>query len=543
MGPMPVYRISDKLQLIMSNAVLQILRICTTFIMLRKIGPAENGEYYLIVYAAGFLISLGNFAIPQTLVQLRNLPERVIFDTALVLETGIFTIYALFTIGCSIVLAHTHASSQMWELGIIIGVTNIFTGLYDVQSASLNRHMQFRAESWQNVIFALSTSITGITFAYLGWGVFAIAFQLLVGQLMANVAINIRVPLKWPRYASWTVAKQYLKAGSPISASLYVSTIEGSIVGLVINSFAGETGVGLWGKTVQIQQLFAENIMKAFTRVAYPVLCGAVGDIERLKMLFLRMSRILTLAGLVFTVIVAINSDDMVRIFMASKWLAASPLLAVTAWAIPAGALFTVGYMMCLALKRANTIFRASAWNLVLFIPIVFIARPTGLLGLAFCWAISRYFIAFSVLRDPARQIGVNLRNVFRQMLPLLAAAALSSILMILARRYVFEHSQELVRLTCVCCIGTAVFALVAWLVDRETIVDVYRLAHSPRDGGTASTSPAASTEELMPVAAVPAVDSASAVLVSSGSQGETPITGFHDKPENPKGPPGSKMP
>jgi O-antigen/teichoic acid export membrane protein len=236
------------------------------------------------------------------------------------------------------------------------------------------------------------------------------------------------------------------------------------------------------------------------------------------------MNRILVMVGLLFTVIVAVNSKELVSIFMASKWLNAAPLLAVTAWAIPAGALFGVGYMMCLAMGMGKTIFRASAWNLVLFIPIIFIARPTGLVGLAVCWTVSRYFIALSVLRDPSAKIGTNLLAVFRQLLGLGIAAVLSGGAMLLAREEILIHGHGLIRLVIVCAIGTAVFSLAAFLTDRDTVLYALRMTRGSPDPATPPGATSVATNESLLVAPIPAVDSASSVLSSSGSQGEVPL-------------------
>ena len=72
------------------------------------------------------------------------------------------------------------------------------------------------------VLLAVSTAVTGIIFSILRYGAYALAFQLFAGQLVANVAINIQVPLKWPRRASWRVAKKFFKLGAPASIAAYL---------------------------------------------------------------------------------------------------------------------------------------------------------------------------------------------------------------------------------------------------------------------------------------------------------------------------------
>src|SRR5208337_3734212 len=99
-------------------------------------------------------------------------------------------------------------------------------------------------------------------------------------------------------------AKRYMKLGVPLSAASYVWSVEGSIIGAIITSFGGEWAVGLWSKAVQVQQLFAQNIMESFKRVAYPLLCRSVANPQNLKRHFGRLTVTLMLVSLWMTAVV-----------------------------------------------------------------------------------------------------------------------------------------------------------------------------------------------------------------------------------------------
>jgi PST family polysaccharide transporter len=471
---------SDKMLLVSSSMLAQVMRVLATIVMARFIGPKENGAYYLIFIYTGFIMSLGDFAVPQSLVQIQGFSDRVLLDTAILLEGAIFALYGVVTVVAGLFITHHYADPRLWKVAIIIAVTNMLTATYTVQLASLNRNLKFGAESRQNVVLSVSTALAGIGFAVAGWGVYAIALQLLIGQLAANVVLQFKVPLKWPSHGSWTVAKRFMKLGIPLSAASYVWSVEGSIVGAIISSFGGEWAVGLWSKAYQVQQLFAQNVMVAFQRVAYPLLCRSISNPLNLKRHFGRLTVTLMLVSLWMTAVVGANSRAIVAM-LGPDWGAAASLLRITAWAIPAGALLTIGYMLCLALGIGASVFKSAALNLVIFIPILLVARRWELVGLAACWSVTRYFLAGAILRSGTKRIAVGLASVWRELARLAFCAAVSCAVMFAVVRMLPPHLHSFFNLIISCAVGTLVYGALVLLIEREALAYAIRIARGDR--------------------------------------------------------------
>ena len=58
-------------------------------------------------------MSLGDFCIPQSLVQIRDWSDEVLRDTAIVLEAALYGFYGLFTICAGIWLTHTNGDPRL----------------------------------------------------------------------------------------------------------------------------------------------------------------------------------------------------------------------------------------------------------------------------------------------------------------------------------------------------------------------------------------------------------------------------------------------
>jgi O-antigen/teichoic acid export membrane protein len=490
-----VIRFSDKLQLIGSAYFQQAIRILTLFVMARLIGPNDTGIYMLVIYVGGLVMALSDFAIPQSVVQILDFSEDVVVDTALVLSGVLLTIYGVAAIGAGIYLTWKEPGHDphYWRIGVLVAITNFLGGLYTVQLARINRRLHFKIESRQNIIFALSVAITGIVFALLHFGSYALALQLLAGQLAANIAINLHVPLSWPKQASWTVAKRFLKLGTPISVANYVWGVEASIIGMIIQPMplpdGGAWGVGLWSKTIQVQQLFGQNLLTSFQRVAYPLVCLSVSDLARMRILFARVTLTLMMVSLLFTGVVVVNSEAIVRVCLGRQWMAAAPLLRAAAWAIPAGALNMVAAILCMAMGISKSFARAAILNLFLFIPAALLVRHFGggILDLVICWSASRYFMALTMLQPATRQLGAGLRSIWRPMSGLIGSAIVASAAM-LAIRALLQHYPFVIQLVVSASVGSIVYTAAVWLLEKDTIQFAIKMARGGGQANTAST-------------------------------------------------------
>jgi hypothetical protein len=233
---------------------------------------------------------------------------------------------------------------------------------------------------------------------------------------------------------------------------------------------------------LQLQQLFAQTIMGAFQRVAYPLLCRSVANPQNLKRQFGRLAVTLMLVSLLLTALVGANSRAIVSL-LGPDWVAAAGLLRITAWAIPAGALLTIGSMLCLALGISGSIFKSAAMNLIVFIPLLLIARRWELAGLAICWSATRYLLAGAVLTAGTRRIAVGLASVWRELARLLAcAAAAFAVMYEIAKRmppvpHLSVHLQLVANLIISCAVGTAVYGTLVLLIEREALAYAIRIA------------------------------------------------------------------
>ncbi len=185
-------------------------------------------------------------------MQYRDLPTETIESSGLIISVALGVVYTLIWLGSGLFCAWFRHDPRLFWVGLMGGASNLLSSIYTFQMACLNRDLKFKAESFQNIIFAVALTITGLSMALIAQrhrevGVFALALQPLVAQIMGNAVIYHRHPFHWPRAFSVPMAKKMLNYGWKVTLAQYVSNLQQSLVNTFVMIIGGPWGAGIFG--------------------------------------------------------------------------------------------------------------------------------------------------------------------------------------------------------------------------------------------------------------------------------------------------------
>lgn len=430
---------SDKLALIGSTVLAQGLRIGTTLVMARVVSPDDYGLYSLVLLAPAIFTSIGDLGIPTALISLSDRDEDEVIDTCVVIAALLSTMhFVAFTVGSVFLYLYSDKVPHDWHviaLGVTIGIVNALAMLYNIKLAVLNRRRHFAAESGQNVIFSLSATATGIGFGLLHFGAFALVLQQLVAQLAASIMIWRRVPLRWPRRYTFQTAKRVFAIGGNMSVANYAASLENRAFEFSVLRQGGEGGkvvLANWGRATVVWALFSQNVNTSIDRVVYTTLCANTlperakhfREVARRSLETLLLVNCFTAAWLYCL------SPEIVRVALGSKWDDVPPVLAILGLAVPAGALNSIGYNVCLAHRRS---FPIACWTIVramLFIPLLLMPFGWHMTTLAWLFVAGRYFQSSALALSGWRSAGFPPKATAYRLALVLVASLFAGFLM-----------------------------------------------------------------------------------------------------------------
>jgi O-antigen/teichoic acid export membrane protein len=488
------FHVSDKLQFVVTSFGVQALRVITVFVMARLLVPEDYGLLTLVAVAPGFLAALGDCGINRALVQYRDHPTAVVEASGLTISFALALIYAALFVVSGLYFYHSgyhntagrlilHDHRLPW-IGLIGGVTAILAAIYNFQMACLNRDLKFRAESVQNLIFALALTATGLSLALVAhWhrnvGVFAVALQPLAAQIVGNAVIYRRHPFPLPRAFHVRTATMMLNYGWKVTVAQYVNNLQQPLINAFVLVVGGVFGSGVFGRATQIADMVGFNLLNSFDRLLYPLLRSIRDDRERLRGLFIRGCMGATLLCSFGWAWLYGTAPDLIGVVMGPKWAAVPPLLRIVSFALLTAGLGALATILTHALGRPLIWLRYAIINLAMLL--LFIAAVMyyhrSLAALAAAYVTAQFITSVAIWIWVLRTLQIPPVGILGHLIRLTGAAVLSCLCILLVR-HALDHQVALLRLIAGSAAGALTFIGLVLLVDREAILDFRNLIH-----------------------------------------------------------------
>lgn len=423
--------ISDKLLLVGSGLFGQVLRIVTFLVMGRLIANEAFGVWDLMLATTGML-GFGDLLLPRSMVSVRDRPEKEVIATTMGLGILLYCFYALVTLCAGAWLAWKYDKIAFFHIAAMWASSQVITMAYNLQLSLLNRRMQFKHEALASTVSSTCGSLSAIGMAFGGFQVYALAGQSLVaGAIGLSITCWMLGP---PRIqgATFGAVKYLTKQGIKASVTVYAMNLQNGGVRWIIETIGGLHAVGIWGRVIGVNQLFAQNIIATLERVSFTMMCGATGDPKRFREV-MHESVCIQLAITAFTgAWMFAGCENLVLATIGPSWMDVPPLLKWLAMTVPIAAISNTGYLALFAMGRMWTLASVAVVEMVVSLTLVFLVRHQGMEAIAIAWSVSRVIVGMGMYIVACRVCGGGARKVLGTTAILLAMAAVAGFVMVL---------------------------------------------------------------------------------------------------------------
>lgn len=350
-------------------------------------------EYGLIAMLSIF-ISLGQTFIDggfgQALIQKKNRTE-IDYSTAFFTNLGVsIGAYILLFIGAPLISSF-YNEPELQTLARFVGINFIVSSFMVVQNAIISIRLDFRTLTLSSLIAVCVSGIIGIVLAINGFGVWALAIQ----ALLSNV---IRVMVIWI-YSEWMPIfkfsirsfKELFGFSSKILVSTIMHTLYLNMYTLVIGKFYNTSDVGLYNRANSLANFSSTNLTNVIQRVFYPVLCEQQDEDEKLKITLKESIRALALVVFPSCLLLALFAKPLLYIVFTPKWLSAAPLLSILAISFALYPLMSMNIQMLQVKGYSNLFLRAELAKKITAIILLVVSLKFGVVYL--CLSILAYNI------------------------------------------------------------------------------------------------------------------------------------------------------
>jgi len=448
----------------------QAVTLIVSIILARLLTPSDFGAVAIAAFFSMFLIGLVQSGFATAVIQRHEASDR---DASSIFWWNMIAsiVAASLLVAVRLAVARFFALPILAALMLAAAAQVVLTGAGAVHAALLARELKFAAIAKAGIPAAGLSGAVGVTLAYCGGGVWALA-----GQLVSAAALN-SVGL-W-LVSGWRPKLVLRSEGLPdalhfarwisLSAGLEVLYTQGAA--LMLGKLYGSRDLGLYTRAYATQQVPAGAINGIIGRVVLPLMTRRQRDLEAMRRGLLTANRIAMLLTLPALVGLALTSDLAIRVLYGEQWLRASPVLAILALAGAFYPLHANNLQLLLAGGRSRTFFAVETAKKVVGLLSVVIGSWFGIIGLAWsslsfsviallinCWPSQHYFRC-GVIAQIA-----DLRGII--------AAAVAMAASVVAVRQLLHAAPDIELAVCVL-VGTAVYGAAGLLLR----VDAYREA------------------------------------------------------------------
>lgn len=306
--------------------------LLTTVVVGNIVGPEAIGILTLGQVAVTLMMAFLLEGFADALIQRPKL-EKAHFDSAFWLLVFLGCLTGILLAASGPVLASVFEAPQLAAVLLLFAPALPLVGASAPLQGLLKRDLRFSALALRTILAQIAGFATGVFLALEGWGVFSLVWAFLVSRGVDAIMLLIlakRLPGFEVRRAE---LGEIVEFGRHRVSTQAVGVIIFQIDRLTLGLFADPLAVGLYSISERISTSLTNGIAGVVTRVAFPVLARAQGEIDT----FRRASRdFLTAVNvLVFPVFVglALVSTQVIDLLFTDAWDGAGAILPILALA------------------------------------------------------------------------------------------------------------------------------------------------------------------------------------------------------------------
>lgn len=372
----------------------QAVQFVIGIILARLLPPEDFGVIGMLAIFIAIAQTFTDSGLSSALIQKKNRTE-VDCSTIFFFSTGVGVLFYLLLYAAAPLIADFYNMPILTDVTRVVALSIILSGLTAVQNARLTIELRFRTLSLIAIISMVVTGVTGLALAYSGWGVWALVFQALAGQIVTSICTWYCS--RWMPILTFSKDsfKQLWGFGSKLLVSGLINTLYDNLYTLVIGKRFTSAEVGFYNRGNHFALLPAQTVQDMAIKVNYPILAKMQDDDERLLRAYKKLLTVPLYILYPVLVGMAVAAEPLVIVLIGEKWLPCVPIMQVLCIGYMFSPLTHINLNLLYVKGRTDLVLKLEFIKKSIAFLILFATMPFGIIVMVIGRAIY-CFIAFS---------------------------------------------------------------------------------------------------------------------------------------------------
>ncbi len=387
------------------------IRLVSLVILARLLDPKDFGLVGMVTAFTGVLTLIRDFGLSAAAIHRPNITEDQLSNLFWI-NMVVGCLFGLIALAVSPAIAAFYHEPRLVGVTAVLALAFVFNAAGLQHGVILQREMRFTALATITTISQLIGTFVAIFGAMLGYGYWALVVMGIT--LPATTTIGFWIATRWfpgmPRRG--VGMRSMMRFGGTITVNTLILYAANNLDKVLLGRVFGEEALGLYGRAFQLVSIPTDNLNSAAGEVAFAALSRLQDDPSRFRNYFLKGYSLVLALTVPITFCCALFANDMIRVLLGPKWMAAAPILRFLAPTILAFAIVNpLGWMM----QSLGLVGRSLKLSLV-FAPLMIAGYMAGLshgpIGVAIGYSTAMLLWIFPALVWALRNTPISVRDM-----------------------------------------------------------------------------------------------------------------------------------
>lgn len=456
----------------------QSISWAATLVVIRLLHPADYGLFAMAQVMMTFLDFLNGYGFASALIRARDLDRHAIrqaLGITMLLNGGI----AALQIAIAPLVAAYYGRPEVADLLRLLALVYLATPFIIVPEVILSRGLDFKKQAIVNLTAAVVGAGVSLGCALAGYGVWTLIYAPLALVFTRAIGLSFAAGIYvWPSF-DFRGAGGIAKFGGALMASHLFWVLQTQSDIFIAGRLYSPTEIGLYAQALFLTQLVMAKFVPALNQVAFPAYARLQDDLPTLRWGFLGSVRLITLATAPIFVGIAASAAPLVETLFGAKWLAMVPMMQLLGLVMPLMTLQILFAPMHNALGRPDLSVKSALCGAAIFGTAFLIGSRFGIHGLAAAWLVAAPALLWCTVRLGRPVTGLGIAAIVRAAGPGIACALLMGGIVAGCDALFAPHLAPVPHLALLVSLGAAAYLSLAWLFQRTTLLQAFRLLRS----------------------------------------------------------------
>jgi O-antigen/teichoic acid export membrane protein len=391
----------------------QVLQFVTTAILSRILSPREYGLLGMVVVFTGFAATFSDLSLGASIIQKRDVSERHL-NSVFWLNVLIGGLLTLVFVLAAPLIARFYGEPSLRLLTMVVAINFVLNSVNIVQSALLEKALNFRAKFWINIVAITISAAVALTMVFTGAGIWSLVAQSLVTTVVITGVMWCLSPWRPNLSFDLSAIRELMRFSNHLVGFSIINYWSRNFDKLVIGRVLGSAALGVYGLASRLMQLPLTNVTNVTHSVMFPALSAMQSNVESTRRVYLRANRMIALLTFPMMIGLSALAEPTILAVYGNKWRDAVGIVQILCFAGMSQSVYNTASWIFFSSGKTDTFFRLGVYATFVRVVGIAVGIHWGITGAAWAYFLGGFLIWYPTWAAAGRLIHLRFPELLK---------------------------------------------------------------------------------------------------------------------------------